>query len=249
MSQPLGRGLGRIGQLFVISVLVGLALGSRVTAETWNYLDTNPVVVTGTALDLSAMNDGPAGKYGNVIVDADGDLQFAKRPGVKVRFYGANIPTFLTHAQTDAMVNKLSSMGYNVARVMGHDIMESWQQGIFNTPTSSNSTLLSFKASSLDQLDYLFSQLKAKGIYVQMDVFTNFNFSRIPELATYQTTSGYLLPLTPIAYSFWERSVQMYLSHVNPYTGMALKDDPMVIGICPWNESLLVNLGNPNATL
>lgn len=194
------------------------------------------------------MNDAPAGKYGWATIDSDGDLQFTGQPGVKLRFYGANISTFMTHAQTDAVVNRLAGMGYNVVRVMAHDIMESWSLGIFNIPTTTNTNSLTFNTTSLDQLDYLFSRLKAKGIYVQMDVFTSFKLDSIPELANYGQSASLLLPLLPEAYSFWKKSVQMYLTHVNPYTNLALKDDPMVIGMCTWNENLLAGLASPNAT-
>ncbi|SDT93778.1 hypothetical protein SAMN05444156_0900 [Verrucomicrobium sp. GAS474] len=218
-------------------------------AQTWNILDTHPGTVTGSALDLSRMNDAPAGKYGWATIDADGDILFEGNPNAKVRFYGANIPTFMTHPQVDALTDRLAAMGYNVARIMGHDIMESWQQGIFQTPTSTDPTLLAFNTASLEQLDYLFASLKKKGIYVQMDLFTSFQFSSIPSLNAYGQSPGFLFPFLDDAYYLWQKETEMYLSHVNQYTHVALKDDPMVIGMCPWNEALLPNLAKPNSTL
>lgn len=242
--------MSRLNRVFIGVVLLSLWTLSFANGQTWNPLDTTPGTVPGSALDLSSLTDAPAGQYGFIGADSDGDLQFANLPGQKIRFYGANISgdAGMTSTQANALANRMSALGYNLARVTGHDCMESWAMGIFNTPTSLDPNLLSFNTTRLDSLEYLFSQLRAKGIYLQVDLFTLFSFKSIPELAAFDTDASYLVQLDSRAYALWQKAVTLYLTHVNPYTGLSLLNDPMVIGVSPWNESLLLNLHNPNAT-
>ena len=57
----------------------------------WRETSMEDIAVRpGTALDLSALvGEGPAGRYGWAKPAADGSLRFEKRPGAKVRLYGA----------------------------------------------------------------------------------------------------------------------------------------------------------------
>lgn len=250
MNLLIKRLQGRSRRVCIGVVLFYVALVSVACGQTWNVLDTTPGTVAGSALDLSFLADAPAGKYGRVVIDAEGDLRFSGDSTRKIRFYGANLPgdRGLTHAQIDVLVSRLASMGYNIARLLGQDGMESWGLGIFNPPTSTDPAQLTFNSAKLEQLDYLFAQLRSRGIYVQLDLFCCFSFANIPALASYNTSPAYLFPFVPEAYALWQRAAEMYLSHVNPYTGLALKDDPMVVAISPWNETLIINMRNPNAT-
>ncbi|MEK6796542.1 MAG: hypothetical protein AABZ39_17320 [Spirochaetota bacterium] len=60
-----------------------------VAGDEWKAVDmSRTTIVPGSALDFSALvEDGPAGKYGRVIVGRDGQFTFEKRPQTPVRFF------------------------------------------------------------------------------------------------------------------------------------------------------------------
>ncbi|NOU87603.1 DUF1080 domain-containing protein [Paenibacillus sp. LMG 31460] len=239
--------------VFVFSLVIGCfhLESAHASDEVWNAIDTSPIVAPNSALDLSFMNDAPAGKHGFIKIDTDGDYFFENDPGKKVRFYGANLVSsglFGTQEQAIVIADRMAKMGYNVIRLHAHDWMYDWGQGIFNKPTSMNVEL---NTDKLDKLEYLIAQLKQRGIYVKIDGMTFFDMSQIPEIAPYMNrdqASNTLIQLMPSAYQVWQSAVDKWLSHVNPYTQMALKNDPVLIGVSPWNESILSNL-NLNDTM
>ncbi|OAS18040.1 fibronectin type III domain-containing protein [Paenibacillus oryzisoli] len=210
----------------------------------WSKVDTTAAIVPGSALDLSGMNVGPAGQYGFIQMDAEGDLHFEGKPEETVRFFGPNVNwnmSFPTPAEAVIIADRLAGMGYNIVRIHGQDSMETWAPGMFKTPTSGAVELDMEKVKLLDNFIY---ELKKRGIYLQLDVFHLYDFKNVPGLGNYAEgqSSKYLLPFFPQAYDMWKQAVDLWLSHVNEKTGLALKDDPAVIGISPWNEQLLTNL-------
>jgi chitodextrinase len=219
---------------------------------TFNAIDTSPIPVAGSALDLSYLNDAPAGKYGSVRINADGNFYFEDQPNKAIKFYGANInwnQWHGTNAQIDGLVDRVSRMGYNIVRIHSQDAMEDWSMGIFKKPTS---TSIEFDTVKLERLDYFISKLKEKGIYIVTDLFHMFDLRSVPGCSQYLDASGdsqnskYLLPFVPAAYDIWKQAASMWLNHVNQYTGVALKDDPMLVQVSPWNEQLSVNMGTWN---
>jgi hypothetical protein len=218
-------------------------------------MDTTPTPVSGSALDLSIFTHQPAGKYGGVKIDAAGDLYFENAPGQKVRFYGTNILLRLaapTHTQADAIASRMAHLGYNTCRLHAIDYAESWFQGIYNLPTSTNPAQLSLNAAALDRVDYLIHALKQKGIYVQIDLMGFLSIRSVPGLSDYYASGSNkplstLMPFIPAARDLWLKAAELWLNHVNPYTGLALKDEPALIGVSPWNENLALNINNPSS--
>ncbi|TYP76731.1 cellulase (glycosyl hydrolase family 5) [Paenibacillus methanolicus] len=233
----------------MLSVIgVGGFLGQTPTAqadEGWNSIDTTqPITVSGSALDLSGMNDAPAGKYGFIQQGADGDYTFELAPNKKVKLYGANVTWNMYYGSqedADKTVDRLARLGYNVVRIHPADAMVSWSQGIF---VQNGSTTPQLNPDKLDRLEYFIAKLKSKGIYVAIDLFHLYDFKNIPGLGQYAEgyNSPYLLPIIPAALDMWKAIADTWLSHVNPYTGLPLKNDPVLIGVSPWNEALLPNM-------
>lgn len=238
-----------IAALAIVLAAPAVGLWGRSTTQaveiaTWLPIDTEPMIVQGSALDLSGLNDAPAGKYGFIQQGVDGDYTFEHVPQKKVKLYGANVTWNMyygTHEEADLTVDRLARIGYNVVRIHPADSMTNWAPGIF---LQNGSTTPQFNEDKLDRLEYFISRLKAKGIYVTIDVFHLYNFKKIPGLGEYAEgdNSAYLLPFLPQALDMWKAIADKWLSHVNPYTGLALKDDPVLIGVSPWNESLLLNM-------
>ncbi|HBE04117.1 MAG TPA: hypothetical protein DC049_16820, partial [Spirochaetia bacterium] len=204
--------------------------------QSWNIINTEPRIIPHSALDLSCLNETPAGRFGFVKAE-NGELVFEKRPGVPVKFYGANNNwnlNFLPHNYAESMAETYSRLGYNVLRLHSHDSMKEWSPGIFIYTNG----ILELNCVQLDKLEYLIAELKKRGIYIVIDVFHLIDFIHVPQLAEYAGSqeSKILLQFLPEAYSHWQRAADLWLSHVNPYTGLALKNDPVVVSVSPWNE-------------
>jgi hypothetical protein len=233
--------------LMLSMIGVGGLLGHAPTAQAadvWMPMDTEPMTVPGSALDLSGMNDAPAGQYGFIQRGADGDYTFELAPNKKVKLYGANVTWNMyygSHEDADKTVDRLARLGYNVVRLHPVDSMADWAPGIF---VQNGSTTPQLNPDKLDRLEYFIAKLKSKGIYVTIDIFHLYDFKNIPGLGEYADgyNSAYLLPLLPQALDMWKAIADTWLSHVNPYTGLALKNDPVLIGVSPWNEALLLNM-------
>ena len=99
---------------------------------------------------------------------------------------------------------------------------------------------MNFDPVSIDRLDYLIYCLKQEGIYVYMDLLTYRRFkagdgledaSHLGDAAKpYSTFNRRLIELQKkYNYDIW--------THINPYTGLAYKDDPAIVLVEVTNES------------
>lgn len=217
----------------------------------WSPMVTDPAVVPGSAMDLSFLQERPAGKYGFVKIDGNGNYYFENRPGQTVKFYGTNsVGSWSggdpTKEEAVQIADRIAAMGYNLVRFHANDLMESWANGIYNQPTSDVITL---NEQKLDVLDYMIFLLKERGIYINVDIVAYANFDQVPGLSGYGLSAAQLAVLFDDGMALWKQMAQTWLEHVNPYTGLALKDDPVLVGISPWNESLLYNYNSMTSKL
>ena len=133
----------------------------------WIPLDSPRTVQPGSPLDFSGMLDAPAGKYGRITVAPDGHFSFEKAPEKRIRFVGVNLcnkAQFLSHADSDALAERLARLGYNAIRLHHHD---NWLVKK-DAPDS-----LTLDMEMLDRLEYLFAACRKRGIYVTTDVFVS----------------------------------------------------------------------------
>ncbi|TYP76730.1 family 16 glycoside hydrolase [Paenibacillus methanolicus] len=239
--------------------LLGAAGTSDLTASaapivadsTWKAIDTTLAVAPGSALDLSDMNPTPAGDKGFVKIDADGDYYFTDEPNKKVKFYGTNlVGSYGTDPTKEEMViiaDRVAAMGYNAARFHAIDENVDWAKGLMKKPTS---TTVELDPVKLDNFEYFIYLLKERGIYVDIDILAYADFSGVPSLSQYGSFGAkYMATLFPDGKALWQSFAQQLLTHVNPYTGFALKDDPILMGVSPMNESILYNANFSNANV
>lgn len=204
--------------------------------ENWRKLEPTLDIEPGSALDFSFLMDAPAGKYGRVIAGKNGNLEFEKKQGVPVRFYGTNLcgsACYMEKEDDEMLATRLAMMGYNSVRFHHFD-----KDIISSNPNSK---------SNLDKLEYLFYCLKQKGIYITIDIYTSFipKPGEFPEmegitgeesLQTFKT----LIFVLKEARKIWEEFARNLLTHINPYTGIAWKDDPALFSISMVNEDVLL---------
>lgn len=211
-------------------------------SDEWIPYTASMDIAPGSALDWSGQGlvDAPAGRHGPIVVGQDGHFEFARRPGVPVRIWGVNLcfsALYLDHAQSDRLATRLRMLGYNAARI------HHYESGLIDGSQPNSITLA---PDALDRLEYLIAALKREGLYVTTEGFVS-RPVRCAEVfpgregTIAMDTFKMLALIDDRAFACWCDFVRAFLTHVNPYTGMALKDDPALASFVLINEG---NAGN-----
>lgn len=219
----------------------------RTTAnETWQPIKHPLVPEKDSALDFSFLLDAPAGKHGPVVI-RNGRMEFRDKPGRPARFYGTNLvygANFPDKATAEIMADQIARSGYNSVRFHHFD-------QLLLDPKADDS--LTFSPEQLDKLDYFFSLLKKRGIYISIDLYATrvTKPHEIPELNTKATMTKFksAVYILDSARKNWEEFTRRFLTHVNPYTGMAWKDDPALFSLSLINEGQVYQSWGANKPL
>lgn len=193
----------------------------------------------GSALDLSSFHQpGPAGKFGRVIVNRNGKLAFEQKPETSVRFFTASgvFENLETCYEVDNTVQELRKNGYNMVRF--HFLDQVLMAG--------STKEAEFNAHNLQLFDYVVAKLKQNGIYIFLDLMTS-PIGYHPYKLTYWGSAE--LPakehiklkiyFDPEARRNWAEGVRKLLTHVNPYTGRTLAEDPVLALTLGYNEQAI----------
>lgn len=197
------------------------------------------------AWDFSHLLDAPAGKHGFVQA-RDGHLYF--EDGTRARFLGFNVAARSNtpdHETADKLAARFASMGVNIIRLHAADAPISDEPGSW--AACREAPLLDYEKGSsryfhpvgLDRFDYFAAKLKEKGIYLHIDLIVARDFLVEDEL----DYPGGVASCTKRYPMYNKRLIELQkeyarelLCHVNPYTGLALKDDPAVVTVQINNE-------------
>lgn len=193
-------------------------------------------------IDLSFIyeKEKPAGRHG--FLKAEGD-KFVFEDGTEARFWGTNFNSaqiFPSHEHSEKVARRLAKIGINIVRF--HQMDGEWSTpNIFQFTRGENKPdTQSFDPESMDRLDYLIYCLKKEGIYVYMDLLTYRRFEtgdgvesayQLADAAKpYSTYNRRLIELQKkYNYDLW--------THINPYTKLAYKDDPVIVLVEITNEN------------
>ncbi|RKD92428.1 glycoside hydrolase 5 family protein [Mangrovibacterium diazotrophicum] len=176
----------------------------------------------------------------SVYVDAKGVMRWSDTHR-EASFFGVNYTLPFAHAYRaagylgidrkkaiDEDVYHFARLGFNAYRIHIWDVEVSDGEG----------NLL--ENDHLDLLDYLIAKLKERNIHVVLTAQTDFG-NGYPERN--QATGGFSykydkcdIHSNPEAIAAQERYISDLVKHVNPYTGKAYKDDPIVVGFEINNE-------------
>lgn len=177
-------------------------------------------------------DEKPAGKHGFMKVNGD---SFAFEDGSPARFWGTNFNSggcFPSFDYSEKVAVRLAKIGVNIVRF--HQLDSEWATpNIFQFtkgPRQTNS--LDLDPESMKRLDYLIYCLKKEGIYCYLDMLTYRKFKSGDGVENahllgdsakpYSNYSRKLIELQKkFAYELW--------NHLNPYTGLAYKDDPVFV--------------------
>ena len=201
------------------------------------------------ALDYSHLLDAPAGKHGFVQA-RKGHLYF--KDGTRVRFLGFNLPTRSNtpdHETADRLAERFASMGVNVIRLHAADAPIGEEAGSWSSCTEAplldyaSGSSRNFHPEGQDRFDYFAAKLKEKGIYLHIDLIVARDFVEGDRL-DYPGAPGSCLKCYTMVnermIELQKEYAQKLLCHVNPYTGLALIDDPAVMTIQINNEDSVI---------
>lgn len=199
------------------------------------------------------MLDAPAGKHGFVKVK-DGHFYF--EDGTRAKFWGTNLcfnANFPDKKQAEMLADRLAFFGFNAVRLHHMDYYFE-PRGIFKdiapaykSPQSKESGHLSEK--QLDRLDYFISLLKARGIYVDVNLLVTRRFTEADGLKEADQFSNGAKPASMFDRRLIELQKQYakdLLTHYNPYTKMRYCDDPAIALVEITNENSIVSAWKNN---
>jgi hypothetical protein len=195
-------------------------------AEGWPAYQPAASIEPGSALDASFQLDAPAGKSGRVVV-RDGHLAFEN--GGRARFFGVTFlapMAFEVAEDADATADRLARSGVNLVRLAGLDAPLGPGVSLFDDARDDTKAL---DPVALARLDHLIAALKARGIYVAIELQGLRRFREGDGLEGSKTLPFGGGPATAFDPRIRDRAVaaaRLLLGHVNPETKMALQDDP-----------------------
>jgi hypothetical protein len=193
-------------------------------------------------VDMSFLSEKPAGSHGFVTC-RDGRFVLADscQP---IRFWGtcfsagANFPS---HEQAEKIALRLARSGVNIVRTHHADAV--WAERCF-FPRDRDDTR-AFDAENLDRFDYLLYCLKQQGIYVYLDQLVNRFFKAgdgVDAVADLGPSAKPYSNFDPRLIELQKEFSRNLWSHVNPYTGLAYKDDPAIAMMEFANENDLFSM-------
>ncbi|MFN8487976.1 MAG: carbohydrate binding domain-containing protein [Caldilineaceae bacterium] len=232
--------------------------------------DSTNTVISAADLLLDNPTDNSATVIDNrgfVTTDANGHFIFSKT-GKRAKFWGTNLgadaafpaaPDYPPAAGEPGTINdaqqlaaRLAKLGFNAVRLIALD-NPGWSGTAWGTIWQShwdNTQVLN--PTQLGRLDYLIYQLKQRGIYVDLNLHVNRifrlndGFTAADEMAASPNEFDENVTIfDPVAIALQKRYAEQLLTHVNPYTKLAYKDDPVIFTTETTNEdSLFAGLMN-----
>lgn len=182
----------------------------------------------GSALDFSGLLEAPAGSLGRVAV-REGRLHHEK--GERARFFGVSLmppAAFLDAAHAEALADRLARCGVNLVRLSGLGAALPPGASLFD---DSRDDTQAFDPNALSRLDHLIAALKAKGIFVALELQSSRRFREGDKVDAYRELPPGGGPAAAFDATIRARSMataEALLTHVNPETRLALRDDPVL---------------------
>jgi len=212
------------------------------STEDWyayQYCDY-PELIEGTALDMSHLQDKPAGKHGYIGYDGE-NLKF--EDGTAYQAWGVNVgftDIYLDKKDIDDSVKRMSQMGFNAVRF--HAIMGGERGKLGGTTRVDVATRRTTQISEkyMDQLCYFMAKTKEAGMYWCVDLFFDSALWRDDNVQDIEHIESFVR--SPIYFDGEmvqrrDKYIKDFLEYYNPYTGMTIGDDPAFAFVSMYNET------------
>jgi hypothetical protein len=194
----------------------------------WMPVAPSSGINASSPLDASYLLEPPAGKHGFVTV-RDRRLAFAK--GGRARFFGVSLQApvpFLDEQRADQLIDRLARSGINLVRLGDLDTSLGPQRSLYEDSRDDTKEL---DPVSLARLDHLIAGLKARGIYVALELQSVRKYRSgdgVADAALLPPGGGPAAFFDPVLQQRQLEAAEKLLAHVNPETKLALRDDPVL---------------------
>jgi hypothetical protein len=188
--------------------------------------------------DVSFLLDAPAGKDGFIGIR---NGHFAKPNGQRIRFWGVHFTDWSRGSveippKPDAPMwaATLARFGVNLVRLHFLDLPS--PRGIVD---STGNDTRSFDLQQLDRLDFEIAEFKKRGIYVDLNLNVGRSYKAgdgVRDFDKIQWAKGLTL-YDPRLIELEKEYAQRLLTHVNPYTKTAYRDEPAIAIVEILNEN------------
>lgn len=200
---------------------------------------------TKNAVDVSWMNQTPAGKDG--FIRAQGE-HFVDGQGRPLRFWGVNLSyqgAFPTKEQAPKIAARLAKFGFNAVRLHQYETStvpgSLWKAG--GLGSSRIAQPREVDPEQLDRLDFFIAELIKRGIYINLNLHVGREAVESDGIVQVKA-----LPEKDKGVNFYDPGLialqkefsRLMLTHVNPYLGRALKDEPGLAMVELTNENSLL---------
>jgi hypothetical protein len=227
----------------------------------WRPIDSSELHIhPGSALDFTPFAErSPAGAQGRVVVNPRGELVLARKPDQPLRFLSLQwLPpryefSDLTDAQIAAQADAIARQGYNLIRL---HFLDDFINGNAKAASLKNPPLpelpqrpedIRWDERAIDRVRLFLAELKKRGVYWNVDLMTSFvgytngtlQYGGTVSKSPFHTKAQ--LYVNPSYRANWRVAVTRLLTEVNPYTGLALKDDPaLALASCLNEQEILI---------
>ena len=204
--------------------------------DTWFTLMAGPdPFAPESIIDMSRLIEKPAGIHGPLTSRGE---DFIFEDGTPVKFWGIDASMTETPEAQERQARFYAKHGINMVRQ--HPV-----ESVLG-PLQRDGDRRSFDPERLDRLDRWFSILKKNGIYMTWSIFYHHVvlpdegidpalYAELPDLRGGKDSYGLATFIREYQDSQWEYARRL-LSHINPYTGLAYKDDPALAIVEARNE-------------
>ncbi|MBK9247734.1 MAG: carbohydrate binding domain-containing protein [Ignavibacteria bacterium] len=149
------------------------------------------------------------------------DGHFQTPDGKRIKFVGTSLyytACYPDSADAILVAKRLSSLGFNAVRFVAYDYAF-W----FLEPGNAS---IALNEVQIKRLDWFVYQLKLHGIYIYLPVHSNWQPRPGDGVAKWDTVPV-SMPYVEVDFrQAHKRVVRMLMEHINPYTGVAWKDEP-----------------------
>ncbi|MCG3180419.1 MAG: hypothetical protein BIFFINMI_02780 [Phycisphaerae bacterium] len=183
--------------------------------------------------NVSDWLDKPAARLGRIVA-RDGHLYAGD---TRVRLFGVNLcfgACFPTHADADKLAARLARFGINAVR-FHHMDMRPAPDGIFQRD------MIALDPGQLDRLDYLIAQLKAHGIYANVNLHVSRVYPGQPTWPGMPSFHKGVDNFVPRMIELQRQYARDLLTRRNPYTKLTYAEDPAVVIVEINNENGLMH--------
>lgn len=186
----------------------------------------------------------PAEKIKDFVqISSEGKFSIA---GKRIRFWGTNFGAdnaFPPRDKAGLLAGRLRKFGFNLVRM--HHLDNPWSKRSLLGKSETRIIISAY----LDTLEYIIAKLKENGIYVNMNLHVSRTFRVFDGVADYDSLPEFGKGVNffdPYIKSLHKEYARQLLTHVNPYTGKSLVDDPVMAMVEITNENSLYRFWRDN---